>query len=94
MQKILISHRVEDYGKWKTSFENATTMRKESGERSYQLFRTHEDPNNLVLLFEWDNLENAQKFLDSEELRETMQQAGVTGKPEISFIDDIENGTL
>jgi len=54
-------------------FVGAVAMRKAGGEKSYQIFHTVEDPNNLVVLFEWDSLDNARKYLDSEELQAAMQ---------------------
>lgn len=38
-----------------------------------------DDPNSVALLMEWDSLDDAQKFAQSQELREAMQQSGVIG---------------
>ena len=71
MSYILVTrHKVEDYARWKSAFDGDTEMRKGAGEKSYQIFHTDDDPNNLAILFEWDNLDNARKFMQSEELRE------------------------
>lgn len=44
------------------------------------LFRTADDPNDLAILVEWDSVENAQGFTESEDLREAMERASV-GSP-------------
>jgi len=94
MPYMLARHKVEDYAKWKSGFDKAVAMRKAGGEKSYQIFHTAEDPNDLVLLFEWDNLDNARKYMQSEELREAMQRGGVVGQPDICFLEEVEKGSL
>jgi quinol monooxygenase YgiN len=91
---LVTQHKVEDYAKWKTEFESSgIDMRKKAGEKSYQIFRTDDDPNNLVMLFQWDSIDNARKFMESNELREGMQKAGVIGQPEIRFLEEVEKGS-
>ena len=48
------------------------------------------DPNELVILLEWDSLENARRFADVDELREAMQRAGVTDRPDVYFLEEVE----
>lgn len=43
-----------------------------------------------MILFEWDSLEKARKFAQSEDLRKTMQRAGVIDKPDLYFLDEVE----
>jgi hypothetical protein len=45
-----------------------------------------EDPNAITLLLEWDNAENARKFLQDPYLRTVMQKAGVIGVPESALL--------
>jgi hypothetical protein len=42
------------------------------------------------VLLEWDVLERARQFAQSEELHEVMQRAGVVDHPAISFLKDGE----
>jgi len=91
---LVIRHKVEDYARWKTAFDEGIAMRKAGGEKSYRIFHTDDDPNNLVLLFEWDNLDNARKYLKSEILREAMQQAGVSKEVDISLLEEVEKESV
>ena len=96
MPFVLVTlHKVEDYARWKTEFESGSgiDMRKEAGEKAYQIFHTDDDSNNLAILFEWDSLDNARKFMESNELREKMQKGGVIGEPEIRFLEEVEKGS-
>jgi len=91
---LVVRHKVEDYAKWKTAFDEGIAMRKAGGEKSYQILHTNDDPNDLMLLFEWDNLDNARKFMQSEELRAVMQRAGVSKDVDISFLEEVEKGSV
>lgn len=59
------------------------------GERACLVFRTAGNPNDLTLLFEWEHLERARGYMNSEELRKKMKQAGVVGDPEIHYLAEI-----
>ncbi len=40
------------------------------------------------MLLEWDDLERARLFADSDDLREAMARSGVTDHPDIWFLVD------
>lgn len=86
MIQVLVHHEVNDYRSWRSVFDAAIDFRQVGGERSCRVFRKTGDPNNLTLLFEWEDLERAQHYMNSEELRDKMKQAGVIGNPEIQYL--------
>jgi hypothetical protein len=90
MPYLLVRHKVADYERWKLAFDAHSVTRQANGSRGGQLFRDAADPNELVVLLEWDVLENARQFAQSEELREVMQRAGVVDRPDIYFLKDGE----
>lgn len=90
MPYVLIRSKVKDYDKWKTIFDEHATTRKTSGSKGGRLFRNDEDPNELVIVFKWDSIENARKFAQSEELKKRMLRAGVIDKPDMYFLEEIE----
>ena len=90
MPYLLIRHKVKDYARWKPRFDEHAETRKASGSKSGQLFRSSANPSEIVALFEWDNLELAQRFSQSENLRAVMQEAGVSELPDIFLLDDVE----
>ena len=98
MPYMLVRHKVDDYAKWKPVFDDHGDFRKANGEKSYQIFRPkgdpNDEPNNLIILFEWDSLDNAKKFAQSESLWEAMKKAGVIGQPHIHFLEEIEKGAV
>ena len=86
MSYMLIRHKVQDYGKWKVAFDAHGATRKASGSKGGRLLRNAKDPNELVILFEWDDVKKARQFAESDDLRKAMQGAGVIGKPDIHFL--------
>ena len=92
MTTVLIKHPVQDYTIWKAAFDNFSDTRKAAGEKSYHIYRTIRDQNKIVVVFEWDNVDKALAFLQSQELRTAMQQAGVTGQPDITVMESAAQG--
>lgn len=89
MIQVLVHHEVNDYRGGRSVFDDAIDFRHLGGERSCRVFRKSGDPDNLTLLFEWEGLEQAQRYMNSEELRDKMKQAGVIGKPEIEYLSEM-----
>lgn len=90
MPYALFRVEVEDYERWKPGFDEHSSSRRESGSKGGRLFRNADDPNEVVILLEWDDLENARQFAQSEDLREAMQRYGVVGQPDIYFLEEVE----
>ena len=90
MPHILVRIKVEDYERWKPGFDELGATREERGSKGGRLFRSADDPNEVVILLEWDNLENAREYAHSNVLREAMQRHGVTGRPDFFFLEEVE----
>ncbi len=94
MAQLIIRHKVKDYGKWKPLFDEHGAKRKAAGSRGGRLFRSEKDANEVVIFFEWEDLGKAHKFTESEDLRQTMEHAGVVGKPDLYFLEEIGKFTV
>jgi heme-degrading monooxygenase HmoA len=96
MTYVLVNHKVEDYDKWKPLYDEGIDkgMLKDMGAKVSFVFRTAEDPNHLVTLTQFENLESAKNFAESDDLRTAMQKAGVKGQPEIYFLEEIERRAI
>ena len=92
---IHVRHKVKDYRLWKKVFDDFALVRKKGGEKSYQIFTIRNDPNDVFLIFEWDTLENFNKFSSSEDTKKAIQKAGVEeGGPDALFLDKTGSGKL
>ncbi len=85
MPYILVRHKVQDYARWRPLYDEHGSPRKAVGCKGTQVFRSADDPNEIIILLEWDDLAKARRFTQSPDLRDTMQRAGVLGKPDIYF---------
>lgn len=94
MTYLTVQHKVRDYNSWKKTFDNFRETRRSGGEKSYHILHTEDDPNNLYLVFEWDNPEKARSFFKSPELKDAMQKAGVVDKPQINYFTHLDEGQL
>jgi quinol monooxygenase YgiN len=90
MPYILIRHKVNDYDAWKPVYDEDADNRKAHGCTSAQVFRNANNPNEVVALFAFHDMERAQQFSESPELRERMQRAGVADHPDLFFLDEAE----
>ena len=89
MAFILVRYKIEDYNRWKNSFNDAFEMRKKSGEKSCRVFRMSDNSNEMVILQEWESLASARRFSKSQKLRNCMEKSGVVGKPDMIFLKEL-----
>ncbi|OGF53104.1 MAG: cyclase [Candidatus Fraserbacteria bacterium RBG_16_55_9] len=90
MPYVLVRHKVTNYASWKTVFDQDGATRQANGSQGGRLFRNAQDPNEVVILLEWSDLEKARQFTQSQDLRETMRKAGVLDIPDIYFLEELE----
>jgi quinol monooxygenase YgiN len=90
MATLFARHKVADYGKWKRVYDDFASVRKEKGVTGASVHRDAGDSSMIVVTHQFKNLDAAKAFADSEELRSTMEKAGVMGPPEIWICEDIE----
>jgi len=88
MPYMMVTHKVEDFSKWKAVFDEVKPMRDEAGEKSATIYRDASDPDTVTGVFEWDSLDNARAYAESARLKTAMQEAGVSSPPQISFLTD------
>ncbi len=94
MAYLIVHHTVQDYGKWKPVYDEDQVNRKASGIKCEQLFRSTDDPNDVTILFEVSDINRVRQFIQSDELRKTMQRGGVIGMPEFHFLEEVETHEL
>lgn len=88
MAGMLIQHKVKDFASWKKVFDANSGLRKSAGELSHEIFQDAGDPNSVTVINKWDSLGRAQKFVQSPELKAAMAEAGVTGPPTVTFLNE------
>ena len=79
MASIVRRSRVEDYARWETVYRAAASesARQAAGWRDQQVFRNPDDPNEVVILSEVDDLEQALAYAQSAEVRRRQRASGL-----------------
>lgn len=90
MPWILVRHKVQDYAKFKTAFDEHGTSRAAIGSKGGYVFRDIDDPSEIVILLDGVDLKKAREFTQSEDLRESMKKAGVADQPDVYLLDEVD----
>jgi len=84
--RFMISHDVKDYEFWKQKFDEHNPDRLEAGLEVAGIARGYENPDNVSVMFAFDDMDEARLFAESEELKSSMEVAGVVGDPVIYWL--------
>ena len=87
MGVMIVHHSVRDYAAWRPAYDAHEAARAAAGLTNGRVYRSAEDPNDILLLFDMADRQRAEEFGRSDDLRTTMQNAGVVGEPDIRFAD-------
>ncbi len=90
MTLAIARHHVEDYAKWRKIYEDFALVQKAGGVLQESVYQDQDDANEVVVLHSFADRATADAFLGSAELRETMQRAGVVGRPRIEVFEDAQ----
>ncbi len=88
MIHMLVRHKVADFAKWRPVYGAHASARQKAGLKEEHLFRNADDPNEVILLFSAEDIDKAKAFAASDDLRQAMQRAGVSDKPDVYFLKD------
>ena len=87
MPYVLVTHKVQDYDRWRPYFDSDGPRQRDAGLTVRHVLRGADDPQEVVVLFEAEDLGRARALAGSEELRKIMQEAGVLGPPAMHFLE-------
>ncbi len=83
MATIFLRHSVSDYDAWRPLFDADTARRDAAGTTLVGVFRDASDANSVLVVFDTDDVSGFEAMLADEELKAAMEEAGVTGPPEV-----------
>jgi quinol monooxygenase YgiN len=86
MAMLIVHLKVKDYAAFREVFDNATPTRTRFGSTGHKVFQSPSDPNEVTVLSEWKNVDQAKVYADSNELKEAMKNAGVISQPGLTFL--------
>ena len=77
MTAIVRRARVDDYARWKMVYQAGEAARQAAGWRDQGVFRNPDDPNEIVILTEVDDVERARAYAESEEVQRRQRASGL-----------------
>jgi hypothetical protein len=87
MPYVVVAHKVEDFDRWRPYFNADRANQRAAGLTVRHVLRGADDPQEVVVIFEAEDLGRARELAGSEELRKILQEAGVLGRPEMHFLE-------
>jgi heme-degrading monooxygenase HmoA len=78
MAKVMATFTVLDLDNWKIVYDAASDARRAAGWQSTKIYPNEQNPNELILVHEWDSEENFKVFSNSPRLKELQTSAGVS----------------
>jgi hypothetical protein len=87
MAMMIIHHRVQNYEAWRPVYDAHEPARNAAGLTNGRVFRSTDEPDDVVILFDMADRGKAEALLSTEDMKTTMQRAGVQGRPDIRFME-------
>ncbi len=88
MAYVLIEHRVGDFATFKQVYLDDSERRARLGSRGGLVYRVADDPDNVIIVLEWDTLEHARDFAGSLELEQAMEwSTSNVATPRVTVLD-------
>ena len=84
-ENLTVHIKVKDYATWRTAYDGHEKGRVSAGITNGRVFRSAEDPNDVVILQDVADKAKAQSWLTSDDMKAAMQKGGVIGTPSIRF---------
>ena len=85
---VLIRHKVQDFTTWKAGYDAHHSKRVEAGLTEKYLLRRADNPNEIALFYEEQDVGRAKAFGASADLRAKMQESGVVDKPDVYILKE------
>jgi heme-degrading monooxygenase HmoA len=88
MAYAIARSRVKDFDQFRETFTTrGAAKRREHGSRGARVFRGADDPNEVVIVFDWER-SDIEAFLADPEAPEVMKAAGLEAPPTFTFVEE------
>lgn len=89
MGLFIVRHKVKDFGKWRPVFDDDEERRKAAGLSNPRVYRSTEDPNEVVAMFDCADLGRTKQFFAADpKMKEAMEASGVIDQPTVYFLNE------
>jgi hypothetical protein len=84
-ENLTVHFKVKDFNAWRTGYNGREKSRVSAGITNGRVFRSADDPNDVVVLQDVADVAKARTWLGSEDMKAAIQKDGVLGSPSIRF---------
>lgn len=90
MPHMLVIQQVESYAKWRPTFDALDDRRAEHGVIGTPfIFRSGDDPWQILILLELEDLEQGRQFAASSSFKEKMCSNASESEPQVYFLNQV-----
>ena len=89
MTTMFIRHTVANYKAWRKVYDDFAPVQKAKGVTAQAVYQAADNPNDITVTHDFATVEASHAFVNSEELKSAMQNAGVVGAPTIWFTNKV-----
>lgn len=82
---LIVNHTVADFDAWKGAFDAVEDARRSASVVGHAANRSLDDPSMAIVYHQAESFDELHSFLDGEDLKAVMENAGVTSEPQVSF---------
>ena len=82
-ENLTIRFKVKDFNAWQTSYNGNEKNRTSAGITKSKVFRSAEDPNDVLLLQDVTDVSKARTWYGSSDMKAVMEKSGIVGSPSI-----------
>jgi hypothetical protein len=83
---VVVTHEVKDYSVWRKGYDADGPNREKAGFKVLGVYADVSKPTLVTIIGEFPNAAAARAFTTSPKLKESMEKAGVVGKPEVKML--------
>jgi hypothetical protein len=84
-ENLTLHFKVKDFNAWRTGYNGNEKGRVSAGITNGRVFRSADDPNEVVVLQDVADVAKARNWFGSDDLKAAMQKSGVVGSPSVRF---------
>ena len=82
-KNLTLHFKVKDFNAWQTSYNGNEKNRASAGITKSKVFRSSDDPNDVLILQDVADVAKARTWYGSSEMKTLMEKSGVLGSPTI-----------
>jgi hypothetical protein len=84
-ENLTVHFKVKDFNAWRTGYNAQEKNRASAGITNARVFRSADDPNDVLILQDVADVAKARTWLGSDDMKAEQQKSGVIGSPNIRF---------